>query len=80
MARGGAPDIQQMIERMPAMKLADLKAGDAIIVSATKGANAAQVTAVTLLAGVEPLLTAAPAGARPMMLNNWMLDMNTGQP
>ena len=78
MGRGGLPDIQQMIERMPAVQLADLKPGDAIIVSATKGADPAQVTAITLLAGVEPLLT-SPAG-RPMVLSNFMLDMNMGQP
>jgi hypothetical protein len=79
MRAGGAPDFQQMIERMPAMGLADLKPGDALIVSATKGLDVAQMTAITLLAGVEPILSATPASARPMMLGNWSLDMNMGQ-
>src|SRR5262245_19956606 len=60
---GGPPgggDMQQMMERMPALTLAVLKPGDAIIVSSTSGADATRLTAVMLVAGVEPLLRAAP--------------------
>jgi hypothetical protein len=60
---GGGPDMQQMMERMPALTLADLKTGDAIIVSSTSGADPARLTAIALVAGVEPLLRAAPAAA-----------------
>jgi hypothetical protein len=75
--RGG--DIQQMIERMPALKLEDLKPGDAVIVSSTEGADPNQVTAITLVAGVEPILTAAPGGSqRAAMLGSWNLDMGGG--
>ena len=75
--RGG--DMQQMLERMPALKLEDLKPGDAIIVSSTEGTDPGQVTAITLVAGVEPILSAAPAGSqRAMMLGSWNLDMNMG--
>jgi Cu/Ag efflux protein CusF len=75
--RGG--DMQQMLERMPAMKLEELKPGDAIIVSSTEGADPGQVTAITLIAGVEPILSAAPAGSqRAMMLGSWNMDMNMG--
>lgn len=78
--RGGRNgDLQQMLERMPAMKLEDLKPGDAIIVSSTEGKDPSQVTAITLVAGVEPILSAAPGGAqRAMMLGSWNLDMNMG--
>jgi hypothetical protein len=73
-ARGG--DVQQMIEHMPPIKLEDLKPGDAIIVSSMEGANPNQVTAITLVAGVEPILTAAPGGSqRAAMLGSWNLDM-----
>jgi Cu/Ag efflux protein CusF len=78
MRGGGMPDFQQMIERMPAFKLEELKAGDALIVAATRGADAGQVTAITLLAGVEPILT-TPASRQAMVLGNWSLDMNMGQ-
>jgi hypothetical protein len=78
-ARGGRGDLQQMIERLPAMKLEDLKAGDALIISSTAGADPGQVTAITLVAGVEPILSAAPAGSRrDTMLGTWNLDMNMG--
>jgi Cu/Ag efflux protein CusF len=73
--RGG--DMQQMLERLPAIKLEDLKPGDAIIVSSTEGADPGQVTAITLVAGVEPILSAAPGGSqRASMLGSWNLDMN----
>ncbi len=57
----GNGDFQQMLERMPAFTLADLKPGDAIIISGTAGADPNRVTAITLVSGVEPLLT-APRG------------------
>jgi len=56
-ARGGrGGDLQQMFERMPAIALADLKPGEAVIVSSTVGASADEVTAISLFAGVEPIL------------------------
>jgi hypothetical protein len=55
-AAGRGEDFQQMLERMPAIALADLKPGEAIIVSGTVGASADEVTAITLFAGVEPIL------------------------
>ena len=73
---GAASDISQMLERMPVVSLSDLRPGDAIIVASTVGADPSQVTAITLLTGVEPLLRAAPDGAQQMNLGNWNLDMN----
>lgn len=67
--RGGGGDLQSMIDRIPAITVADLKAGDAIIVSSTVGASADQVTAIALLAGVEPILT--KPGTREMSLGDW---------
>lgn len=40
------------------MSLAELKTGDAIMLSSTPGSDPGRVTAVMLLAGVEPLLAA----------------------
>src|SRR5450432_445325 len=51
--RGG--DVGQMLDSLPAMPLAELKAGDAIMVSTTQGTDPGRVTAIMLLAGVEPL-------------------------
>jgi hypothetical protein len=65
----GPGDLQSMIDRTPAIKIADLMNGDAIIVSSVNGASADQITAVTLLAGVEPILT--KPGTREMSLGDW---------
>lgn len=54
--RGG--DINDMFERLPAVTIAELKAGEMIAVSSTKTDNPARITAIRLLAGVEPFLTA----------------------
>jgi hypothetical protein len=61
--QGGPPDMQQMMERMPALNLSELKTGDAIIVSSAAPAGAERLTAIALVAGVEPLLRAAPERA-----------------
>jgi hypothetical protein len=70
--RSGGGDPQQMLSRAPAIQLADLKKGDAVMLVSTDGAT--DVTAITLLAGVEPLLEAPAASQN--LLNNW--SMNTG--
>ena len=54
--RGGGGDINEMFERLPIITVADLKAGDMIAVSSTKTDNPSRVTAIRLLAGVEPFL------------------------
>ena len=69
---GGGGDIGQMLDRLPAMPLAELKVGDAIMVSTTQGSDPGRVTAITLLAGVEPLLTASPTATRDIM-SGWNL-------
>jgi hypothetical protein len=69
---GGDP--QQMLSRAPAIQLSDLKKGDAVMLVSTDGAT--EVTAITLLAGVEPLLE-APAASQ-SLLNNWSLNSGSG--
>lgn len=58
----GPPDLGQMLERMPAVTLAELKSGDAVIVSSTVGTDPQKVTAIALVAGVEPLLAGGSQG------------------
>src|SRR5579859_4703173 len=77
MRRGGA-DFQDMLERMPPLTLAELKAGDAIMLSATNGPDPARATAINLLAGVEPLLTAAPQGGE-QIFGTWNFDIGLPQ-
>lgn len=73
--RGG--DVGQMLDALPPLPLADLKAGDAIMVSTTQGTDPGRVTAITLLAGVEPLLTASPNATRDIM-SGWNLGGGGG--
>jgi hypothetical protein len=74
--RGGA-DIGQMLDRLPAIQVSDLKAGDAVMVSTTMGSDPTRVTVIMLLAGVEPLLTAAPNATRDIM-SGWNLGGGGG--
>jgi hypothetical protein len=53
---GGGFNIQDALERLPIISVADLKAGDTIIVSSTKGADAARLTAISLVSGADTLL------------------------
>jgi len=71
---GGAPDFQQMLSRMPAVALSDLQKGDAVMVVSTEGNTNVLPKAVTLLTGVEPILTASPNGGQAaMLLSPWNL-------
>ena len=65
----GGGDPNQMLSRLPPIKISDLKKGDAVMLVSTDGTT--DVTAITLLAGVEPLLE-APAASQ-SLLNNWSM-------
>jgi hypothetical protein len=71
----GTRDIQQMLERTPAFTLSELKPGEPLIVVSTKGAQPSEVTAVTVLAGVEPILAARPKGSNENVLGPWNMSM-----
>ncbi len=54
-------DISQMLERVPKISLADLKPGDALVVSGVAlGSDNSKLLANSLIAGVEPILQSAP--------------------
>jgi hypothetical protein len=54
-------DISQMLERVPKITLADLKQGDAVVISGVAlGADNAHLLATGIIAGVEPILQSAP--------------------
>jgi hypothetical protein len=70
----GSPDFQQMLKRMPAVTIADLQKGDAVMIVTTQGSATTQPTAITLLSGVEPILSASPNSNRAaMLLSPWNL-------
>jgi hypothetical protein len=53
---GGGMNVQDMLERLPTIALADVKVGDTIIVSSTKGADPSRLTAISLISGADSLL------------------------
>lgn len=68
---GRGADFQQLLDQSPSITVADLKAGDAIVVSSTVGASADKITAISLVAGVEPIIT--KPGTQEMSLGDWNL-------
>ncbi len=69
--RAGA-DLSSMLTRLPKETASGLKTGEAVmIVASSSASDAAKSTAVTLVVGVEPILTAAPEGD--MTLSPWSI-------
>jgi hypothetical protein len=66
---GGRMDLETVLERAPLIQLASLQKGEAVMIVATEDASG--VSAVKLLAGVEPLLEAPQAQD---LLSNWSLS------
>ena len=62
-------DLETVLERAPVIQLASLQKGDAVMIVATEDASG--VSAVKLLAGVEPLLEAPQAQD---LLSSWSLS------
>jgi hypothetical protein len=86
--RGGGPggpgggnragmDLSRMLARLPTQTVADLKKGDAVMIVASPSSAGDGFTAITLLSGVAPLLTAAP-GAQPITLAPWSIGVPEG--
>ena len=75
----GAADLQQVLNRLPKASLADLQKGDAVMIVSTEGTASGGVTAITLLAGVEPILQASPGGAQAMTLSPWNIGGAGGE-
>ena len=69
-ARRAGMDLSQMLSRLPTETIAGLKPGEAVMIVATSGSSG-QSSAVTLLTGVEAILT-APAGEG-MTLSPWSM-------
>ena len=68
--RSAGSDLSQMINRQPAIALADLHKGDALMIVASEPTpGASTLTAITVLAGVEPILTANPNGGMDLSMS-----------
>jgi hypothetical protein len=72
-AGGGGGGLQQAILNMPPKTLADLQKADIVMIVATAGEPNGFPTAITLLGGVEPILTASPNSSASTILSPWSL-------
>lgn len=73
-AGSGGGDLAQAVPHLPKVALDSLKPGEALlVVGSGAGAAGAPVTAITVLAGVEPLLAASPQGTSNFNLSPWSL-------
>jgi hypothetical protein len=72
--RGGGGrnlDIGKVIEQQPAITLADLKTGEPIVVVGAASNDLSKMRAMTLVAGVDPILRAAPQNGPDPLGGNW---------
>lgn len=56
-----AAELQETLERLPAVGIEDLKPGALVLASSTAGADSSRVVAVMLALGLDPLFTRPPA-------------------
>jgi hypothetical protein len=75
----GAPNFQHMLSRMPSSTLSDLQKGEAVMILSTDGSGSDTATAITLLAGVEPILSATSSKTASTILSPWSLNTSGGE-
>jgi len=71
--QGRGPDFQQILTRAPSVTLKDLQKGNMVIVVATEGQSPDTATAITVVAGVEPMLQASASASQAMLSSTWNL-------
>jgi co-chaperonin GroES (HSP10) len=69
-------DFQRSLAAMAPATVAGFQKGDAVILISTEGTNSGEVTAITMVGGVEPMLT-APGGTKVITLSPWSIGMAT---
>lgn len=72
MGAGGAMDVSQMLQKAPAIQISDLRHGDDVMIVA-QGNSGSDVTAATLLAGVEPIFAASASASKNLFSASWDL-------
>lgn len=70
---GRALDLSKVLEQQPAIKISDLKAGDAVVVTGAAGNDMAKLAALSMVAGVDPILRAAPQNGPDPLGGSWNL-------
>jgi hypothetical protein len=75
----GGDMLQQVLNRAPVVQLGELQKGDAVMMVATEGSASAAPEVITLLTGVDPILSASPKGGdTSTILSPWNLGGGGG--
>src|SRR5262249_22824358 len=69
-------DFQRSLGSIGPATVAGFQKGDAVILISTEGTLSGEVTAITMVGGVEPMLT-APGGTKVITLSPWSIGMAT---
>ena len=88
-AQGGAPregtrrsssDLSQVVAHLPQLSISDLHVGDAVLLVATPASSSTpSITAITLVSGVESLLSAAQGSSPAVTLSPWSLGQTESE-
>ena len=77
---GRALDPSKLLEQQATIQLADLKPGEPIVVTGSTSSDPSKLTAMTLVAGVDPILRAAPQNGPDPLGGNWNFGDIGGAP
>jgi hypothetical protein len=78
--RGGRnADPNKLLDQQPTIELADLKAGEPVVVTGGPSSDMAKLTATSVVAGVDPILRAAPEKGVDPLAGNWNFGELGGQ-
>lgn len=70
--RGGRnADPSKLLESQPSIELGDLKAGEPVVVTGASVGDGSKLTAMSLVAGVDPILRAAPQNGPDPLGGSW---------
>jgi hypothetical protein len=70
--RGGRnADPSKLLETQPTIEFADLKAGEPVVVTGASSNDTSKLTAMSLVAGVDPILRAAPQNGADPLGGSW---------
>jgi len=76
-SRNGDPN--KLLDQQPSIELADLKAGEPVVVTGGASSDMAKLTATSVVAGVDPILRAAPQKGADPLAGNWNFGELGGQ-
>jgi len=79
--RGGGgrnADPNKVLDQQPSIELADLKVGEPVVVTGGISGDMSKFTAVSIVAGVDPILRAAPQNGPDPLGGNWNFEVGGG--